>query len=107
MVCPRPERYDTPRALMSVTANLCCDETKTEEHTLAWHLWWLGFNLAETTSAPKRPSAAGAQLSEAPAVEAEREEDPAQGKWQEGHRAVNRDSKKLTWLSLRFQKTSG
>ena len=23
---------------MSVTPNLCCDETKTEEHTLAWQL---------------------------------------------------------------------
>ena len=27
-VCPRPESYDTPRALMSDTPNLCCDETK-------------------------------------------------------------------------------
>ena len=27
-VCPRPESCDTPRALMSVTPNLCCDETK-------------------------------------------------------------------------------
>ena len=27
-VCPRPERCDTPRALMSVTPNLCCDETE-------------------------------------------------------------------------------
>ena len=28
MVCPRPESYDAPRALMSVTPNLCCDETE-------------------------------------------------------------------------------
>ena len=36
-VCPRPESCDTLRgALTSVTPNLCCDETKTEEHTLAW-----------------------------------------------------------------------
>ena len=41
---------------------------------------WLRCNLAETTSTRKRPSAAGAQLSEAPAVEEEREENPAQGK---------------------------
>ena len=27
-VCPRPESCDTPRALMSVTPNLCCDETE-------------------------------------------------------------------------------
>ena len=68
---------------------------------------WLGFNLAETTSAQKRPSAAGAQLSEAPVVEAESEENPAQGKVQ---LAGNQDSKKSelsrksTRLSLRFQK---
>ena len=41
----------------------------------------------------KRPGTAGAQLSEAPAVEAEREENPAQGK---AHRAGNRDSEKQT-----------
>ena len=34
-VCPRAESCDTPRALMSVTPNLCCDETKTQECTLA------------------------------------------------------------------------
>ena len=28
MVCPRPESSDTPRALVSVTLNLCCDETE-------------------------------------------------------------------------------
>ena len=27
-VCPRPESCDTPRVLMSVTPNLCCDETE-------------------------------------------------------------------------------
>ena len=41
----------------------------------------------------KRPGTVGAQLSEAPAVEAEREENPAQGK---AHRAGNRDSEKQT-----------
>ena len=59
---------------------------------------WLGFNLAVTTSARpptrRRPSSAGAQLSETPVVEAEREENPAQGKWQEAHRAGNQDSEK-------------
>ena len=28
MVCPRPESCDKPRALMSVTPNLCCDKTE-------------------------------------------------------------------------------
>ena len=27
-VCPRPESCDALRALMSVTSNLCCDETE-------------------------------------------------------------------------------
>ena len=54
---------------------------------------WLGFNPAETTSMPKRPSAAGAQLSEAPVVEAEHEENPVQGKVR---RAGNQDSEKWT-----------
>ena len=39
------------------------------------------------------PSAAGAQLREAPAVEAEREENPAQGK---AHHAGNQGSENLT-----------
>ena len=51
----------------------------------------LGFNLAETNSARKGPSTAGAQLSDAPAVEAEREENPAQGT---AHCAGNQDSEK-------------
>ena len=51
----------------------------------------LGFNLAETTSVPKSPGTAGAQLSKAPAVEAERKENPAQGK---AHRAGNQNSEK-------------
>ena len=54
---------------------------------------WLGFNLAETTSEPKSPGTAGAQLSKAPAVEAECKENPAQGK---AHRAGGQDSKKWT-----------
>ena len=28
MVCPKPESCDMPRALMSVTPNLCCEETE-------------------------------------------------------------------------------
>ena len=54
---------------------------------------WLGFNLAETTSVQKMPTA-GTQLSEAPVVEAGHEEIPEQGKWQEAHRAGNWDSEK-------------
>ena len=46
----------------------------------------------------KRPSTAGAQLSKAPAVEAEREENPAQGK---AHRAGNQDSEKQTQQKAR------
>ena len=42
---------------------------------------------------PKRPGTAGAQLREAPALEAECEENPARGK---AHRAANRDSEKGT-----------
>ena len=66
---------------MSVSPNLCCDETKNREaHArLTSTVPRLGSNLAETTSTPKRPSA-GAQLSESPAVEADREENPGQGK---------------------------
>ena len=71
MVCPRPRSCDAPRALMSITPNHFCDETRTKEHTLAWHLCrdsgltWL-----------KQPRAAGTQLSEAPAVEAEHKRKP-------------------------------
>ena len=54
---------------------------------------WLGCNMAETTSTWKKPGAAGAQLSEAPVVEVEREENPVQGK---AHYAGNQDSKKQT-----------
>ena len=35
-------------------------------------------------------------LEKAPAVEAEHEENPAQGKWQEAHHAGNQDSEKWT-----------
>ena len=41
----------------------------------------------------KRPGTAGAQFSEAPVVEAEREENPVQGN---AHRAGNPDSEKQT-----------
>ena len=54
---------------------------------------WLGCNLAETTSMWKKPGTAGAQLREAPTVEVEREENPAQGK---AHRAGNQDREKQT-----------
>ena len=77
---------------------------------------WLVFNLVETTSA--RPPWGRSQAQQKPnsvkasVVETECEENPALGKWQEAQCAGNRDSKnklsrKLTWLSLRFQKTSG
>ena len=61
---------------------------------------WLGFNLAETTSA--RPPQGGGQTQQepnsakAPPVEAEREENLAQGKWQEAQRAGHWDSEKRT-----------
>ena len=75
----------------------------------------LGFNLAKTTLA--QPLWGGGQTQQKPdsakatMVEAECKEKPAQGKWQEAQHAGNQDSKtklsrKLTWLSLRFQKTS-
>ena len=40
MVCPRPESCDALRALMSVTPNLCCDETEPRSirsHDIANH----------------------------------------------------------------------
>ena len=61
---------------------------------------WLRFNLAETTSAwPPQGGGQAQQESDsakAPTVEAEHEENPVQGKWQEAHRAGNWDSEKLT-----------
>ena len=80
---------------MSVTPNLCCDETENRgaDTRLTSVVPWLGLNLAETTSPRKRLSAAGAQLSEPPEVEAEREENPGQGK---AHRAGNWDREKRT-----------
>ena len=62
----------------------------------------------ETTSAWKRPSIAGSQLSEAPALEAEGEETQRRGKpiVLETGTAKNKLSRKLMWPSLRFQKTS-
>ena len=76
---------------------------------------FLGFNLAETTSAWPLQSGGQAQqkpnLAKAHIVEAEREENPVQWKSQEAQSAGNRDSKnklgrKLMQLSLRFQKAS-
>ena len=77
---------------------------------------FLRLNLAETTLA--WPPGGGGQAQQkpnsakAPTVEDEREENPAQGKWQKAQHAGNQDSKnklsrKLAWLSLRFQKTFG
>ena len=56
------------------------------------HLWCRDSDITWLKQPPrcrKRPSAAGAQLSEVPAVEEEREENPARGK---ARRARNRDS---------------
>ena len=78
---------------------------------------FLRFNLAETTSV--WPSQGGGQAGQepnsvkTPAVEAEREENfPCRGSDKkpsvlETQTAKNELSRKLTWLSLRFQKTSG
>ena len=68
----------------------------------------LRFNLAETTSARKRPSTAGAQLSEAPVLEAEGKETQLRGRpiVLETRTVKNKLSRKLTRPSLRFQKTS-
>ena len=97
MVCPRPKSCDPPpRGLQCPSLQIfVVTRQRTEEHTLAWHLGclWLRFNLTETTSTQRRPSAAGAQLSEAPAIEAECKENPAQRKVL---RAGNRGSEKLT-----------
>ena len=59
---------------------------------------WLGFNLAETTSA--WPPQGGVQAEQkpnsakSPTVGAEHKENPAQGKSQEAQHAGNKDSKK-------------
>ena len=57
----------------------------------------------------KRPSTAGAQLSKSPALEAEGGETQLRGRpiVLETRTAKNELSRKLTWPSLRFQKTSG
>ena len=61
---------------------------------------FLTFNLAETTSAQPPQGGGQAQqeptLVKAPTVEAEREENPGQGKWQEAQGAGNWDSEKWT-----------
>ena len=95
---------------MSVAPNLCCDETKnrgTYTH-VTFMVPWLGFNLAETTSTWKRPSTIGAQLSEAPMLEVEGEETQRGGRpiVLETGTTKTELSRKLTWPSLRFQKTS-
>ena len=65
--------------------------------------------MAETTSVWKRPSATGAQLSEAPMLEAEGEETQSRGRpiVLETGTAKNELSRKLRRPSLRFQKTFG
>ena len=61
---------------------------------------WLQFNLAEITSA--QPPQGGGQAQQepnsakVPMVEAERKENPAQGKWQEAQCAGNWDIRKQT-----------
>ena len=61
---------------------------------------WLGFNLAETTSAWLSQGGSQEQqehnLVKAPTVEVECKENPAQGKWQEAQCAENKDSEKRT-----------
>ena len=60
-------------------------------------VWWLGFNLAETTSAQLPQGGGQAQqkpnLAKAPMVENEFEENPEQRKWQEAQCSGNWDSK--------------
>ena len=55
MVCSRPESCDAPRALMSVAPNHCCEETRTENHTLAWHLWCPDSDLTWLKQPPHSP----------------------------------------------------
>ena len=61
---------------------------------------WLWFNLAETTLAWPQQGGGQAQQEpnsvKAPTLEAESEENPAQGKWQEAQYAGNWDSKTQT-----------
>ena len=98
----------------------CCKELDITERlhftSLTHIVPFLGFNLAETTSAQPLQGRGQTQQkpnsAKAPAVEAEREENPAWGKLQEAYCARNWDSKhklgrKLTRLSLRSQETSG
>ena len=65
-----------------LASNFYCDETEPRKlHTLLTStVQFLGFNQAETTClapARRKPSIAGAKLGKAPAVEAERKENPA------------------------------
>ena len=67
-----------------------------------WDLTWL----KQSWLGPQKLNLAKAHM-----VEAEHEENPGQWTWQEAQRAGNQDSKntlgrKLTWLSLKFQKIS-
>ena len=73
----------------SAASDFCCGETEPRKlYTPPTYLApWLGFNLAETTSAWLSQGGSQEQqehnLVKAPTVEVECEENPAQGKWQE------------------------
>ena len=88
MVCLRPESCDVLRALMSITPNLCCDETEPRSiHSPNIY----GAVTRGRGQAQQEPNSA-----KPPMVEAESEENPAQGKCQEAHHAGDQDSEKRT-----------
>ena len=113
-VCPRSKSCDVLRALMSVAPNLWCDETELRSiysPDIYGVRFKLRFNLTETTSAWKRPSIA--QLGKSSrgwsgTWRKRREREATRGPLAQWARTVKNElSRKLTWLSLRFQKTSG
>ena len=73
------------------------DRTKEITHFPKIYGVWLGFKLAETTLVQDLQGGGQAQQEpnsvKYPAVEAEWEENPVQGKWQEAQCAGNEDSK--------------
>ena len=78
--------------LLEISGKITSERKKGRRQSKNNTQFWMGLVIKErTTSARKRPGTGGAQLSEAPAVEAEGEENPEQGKI---HRAGNQDSKK-------------
>ena len=86
----------------SIASNFCCGKTELRklQSPLTSIVPFLRFNLAETTAAWPLQDRGQAQqkpnLVPASTVEAEHEENPAQGKWKEAHCAGNWDSKKQT-----------